>query len=63
MNNLKPCPFCGSKEIALGHSKKVLFKPAIRCLSCRAHGPQVFSELKKERIAAWNTRKGGDQSG
>ena len=51
---LKPCPFCGSKDIrqekVVGWGTTVFFT----CDSCKTSGPMCFDE--NDAIAAWNAR-------
>ena len=37
IRKLKPCPFCGSKNLTTGHIYWDRF--AVECDNCRAHGP------------------------
>lgn len=55
----KPCPFCGSYNIAN-------FSVFIRCLDCNAEGPPVNNKCnddhvgwvdREKAIENWNTRK------
>lgn len=57
---LKPCPFCGSRNVAHG-----LFggDMVVKCIGCSSGGPPVdapdFSDMVEKReqaIAAWNSR-------
>lgn len=55
---LKPCPFCGSKEVyrgtfALGPNMPWNFN--IKCMDCFAEGP--ICDTEQEAISAWNRRK------
>lgn len=47
MNNLKPCPFCGSKPAIKG--KKIIL---VVC-GCTA---RTYGKTKEEAIATWNRR-------
>ena len=50
---LKPCPFCGGKNLYAGYNE---FGGLVTlCANCEAHGPS--SEAEKDQIlSAWNTR-------
>ena len=49
---LKPCPFCGSKNIDLvDYSAVIVF---VQCDDCCATFPQF--DTKEEAIEAWNRR-------
>jgi Lar family restriction alleviation protein len=63
---LKPCPFCGSRNVAHG-----LFggDMIVKCISCFSGGPPVdapeFSDMVEKRdeaVAAWNRRADDPQS-
>lgn len=59
MAKLKPCPFCGSKNIA-DHGK---YNTWINCIDCGAEGPIRGVELwktKEDAIEAWNRRASDD---
>jgi Lar family restriction alleviation protein len=47
MNKLKPCPFCGGKDIRF-------FKSWLRCEKCGCETD--FYSTVAEAIEAWNTR-------
>ena len=49
MTELKPCPFCGSKNVADMNGW-------VQCLNCNATGPDNFDHLRA--IEAWNRRAG-----
>lgn len=51
MDEMKPCPFCGSKKISLDVSGNWA---QVECDSCGSAGA-VFDN-KEEAIEAWNTR-------
>ena len=47
MDELKPCPFCGSRDVA----------PTGRCIECyRCHSTGPEREFRGDAIAAWNRR-------
>lgn len=57
---LKPCPFCGSKSVAL---EKKNSGYQVRCHYCGARGKYVvattsFAFRKAEAVNAWNRREG-----
>ncbi|MCA3704295.1 MAG: Lar family restriction alleviation protein [Methylobacterium sp.] len=58
-DELKPCPFCGSTDVATSHIRD---GRVAKCLRCGATGSPQFhgpaSELTRDdrAIAAWNTR-------
>ncbi|QEE86022.1 Lar family restriction alleviation protein [Acetobacter oryzoeni] len=51
---LKSCPFCGSREISTPHPSD--FNTWVHCLICMAEGP--VKDTAHAAIAAWNTRAG-----
>ena len=51
---LKPCPFCGSNEIAKIKYASVEPSFAIRCKKCCAHTEYYANEI--EAVNAWNRR-------
>lgn len=52
MNSLRPCPFCGSKIIAIMQHPRFYFRA--RCIGC---GATTASYTNKDRaISAWNMR-------
>ncbi len=62
-----PCPFCGSKNIAV-YSSSVLYRYAVVCEDCHACGNE--SDVAKKAIKNWNKvsaavayRKGKKQKG
>ena len=58
MEKLKPCPFCGCKNIDV---RRVLLEPArlgihtykVCCFACAA---QIYREKQDEAIETWNRR-------
>ena len=56
MEELKPCPFCGSEHV-------VCTKPTtwqVWCMDCKCIGP--WKTERKDAIEAWNNRA-GEQDG
>ena len=58
MQDLKPCPFCGSKDIATFDYP--FYKPGLKgdyviCMACGASTGKY--EFMNEAKDAWNTRK------
>lgn len=51
MSELKPCPFCGSKETILMKLSKGW---TIICNRCAVEGP--YKKFKNHAIKAWNKR-------
>lgn len=59
VNNLKPCPFCGSNRvIVIDHKYSVLSNSyGVECFNCKTQSYQFFDSRKKA-IEAWNRREG-----
>lgn len=55
MNELKPCPFCGSKDV-FAVPTDAFWGHVVSCNNCGASGPMASTE--EEAIAGWNDRKG-----
>lgn len=56
---LKPCPFCGSKEVEIWHdciAGGVIVKAYCVCNDCGTGGPTT--ETAEEAAAQWNSRDG-----
>lgn len=62
---LKPCPFCGSNQVALGYSGTVAV--VVGCQNCLAQGPiirinknlpavQSVETAEREAVIGWNLR-------
>jgi len=52
--DLKPCPFCGSKDDMLINDED--YEVFVFCWSCEARGPN--KSTKTDAIKAWNRRAG-----
>ena len=57
MNELKPCPFCGSTRIIVGTPLPGVDMPGCLCLDCGGTIHRCYS-TKDDAIAAWNRREG-----
>ena len=60
MEELKPCPFCGTEEI---HISRILFDSVSRipdkvCVSCSGCGIGYTEETEEKAIENWNNRVG-----
>ena len=51
MNEIKPCPFCGSNSLII-ESNNSYFR--INCGKCECHGPK--EDTYEKAISAWNRR-------
>lgn len=58
MSELKPCPFCGSKNI---ETRYMFFRPYIICCKCLAQTP-CYNDYKSAK-EAWDRRVGGKNDG
>lgn len=54
MAELKPCPFCGSKEVRMRFDS-VFESYYVACKKCGADVHQFYG-LKDEAVKAWNRR-------
>jgi Lar family restriction alleviation protein len=54
MDKIRPCPFCGSKNIKVFNFDKYGFY----CGGCLSQGP-AQNKTKKQAIASWNNRAKG----
>lgn len=55
MEELRPCPFCGSTDLACEYD--YVWNAVVRCRTCKAVGPQVEMKprgTRTELIKAWN---------
>ena len=64
MIKLRPCPFCGSKDV---RQQESLFIAYVFCKSCRAEGPIVHinqlsrgQSLEAKAVELWNKRASDD---
>lgn len=56
--NLKPCPFCGGKNIAVGRTGYSLGVDIyVKCTDCRAKMQECEEFGEEAIIESWNTRK------
>lgn len=60
MDNLKPCPFCGSNNILLkGYPKKVTYRSkkmyVVVCSDCGGQTKMCYADEQKA-VKAWNAR-------
>ena len=55
MNELKPCPFCGSEKVAGAHSFTNIYM--IKCLKCGVIVSFQGKEEKDTACKAWNKRR------
>lgn len=59
MTNLKPCPFCGSENVALSQDERGSW--AVECYGYACHAyvtnAKWACERKEDAIALWNRRK------
>lgn len=53
-NELKPCPFCGNKEVRLVDNISELGYAWVSCPKCYTEGPT--KDANKEAMEAWNSR-------
>lgn len=51
VNEIKPCPFCGSKDVFTGHRSSFY----VHCDECQVDGPWN-DRNEQEAIEAWNRR-------
>ena len=62
MEKLKPCPFCGSKNVVSSneHSYDAIYNYYVECKECGAKGGLAIYSCDKcgpeEAIRAWNRR-------
>ncbi len=52
---LLPCPFCGSKSVAVGPSGDTSRTKAVYCGECYAEGPARTKTA--DAVLSWNTRR------
>lgn len=57
MNELKPCPFCGGKDVILSRGQIVGTRDnGMRSVWCRDCDVRSAYVQKEEAISRWNTR-------
>ncbi|ENK7136053.1 Lar family restriction alleviation protein [Enterobacter roggenkampii] len=56
MSELKPCPFCGQKNLLISHQNRNIC--SVVCFDCGGEGPEELS--RKEAITSWNRRAGDE---
>lgn len=61
MNELKPCPFCGSDEfLAVAHS--VLGSHSFWQVECGCHASGAPEFIRADAIREWNTRTASEDA-
>ena len=57
MNDIKPCPFCGSDNVSTSYKDTFSydFRRGVYCADC-CGGIYPFYDTEAEAIKAWNTR-------
>jgi Lar family restriction alleviation protein len=52
---MRPCPFCGSKNLRASHNEEYFF---IECALCGAQGPQTLAFGEEDQVVKnnWNQR-------
>lgn len=54
---LKPCPFCGSKDVHLIENDRDKSEVSITCKDCNVWVDHMFDAMSREEaIALWNKR-------
>lgn len=65
MNKLKPCPFCGSNNVAIYDNYKTKFTVHYNCVECLKCGAMVVDTNEKHSlndvVKAWNRRVNDDE--
>ena len=57
MNELKPCPFCGSETLEMDKEDGQDFNSwYITCYNCDCQGVSRYGMTRDEAIKAWNMR-------
>ncbi len=58
MNELLPCPFCGSDDVIIeNHVDDIeMMHPYISCIGCGTYGPQTSKGDENIAIERWNKR-------
>jgi Lar family restriction alleviation protein len=58
MSELKPCPFCGSKDIMIEESLLLVIEQHFWCTCGECLASTKEGTTEKEAINIWNTRVG-----
>ncbi|WP_407080602.1 Lar family restriction alleviation protein [Enterobacter roggenkampii] len=56
MSELKRCPFCGSKDLRIGHVGRDW--NSVTCRYCGGEGPEELG--REDAISSWNRRAGDE---
>lgn len=56
MSELKPCPFCGSKDLRISHVGRDW--NSVICRDCGGEGPEELG--REDAISSWNRRAGDE---
>jgi Lar family restriction alleviation protein len=61
---IKPCLFCGKEPTVIERTETYIYKTAyrVKCFRCEIHPKTPLYNDKRDAIAAWNTRKGGNEN-
>ena len=58
MKKIKPCPFCGNKDVSVVIIQTFNPTIAVECQACRTRGPEYkLADKNKLHILWWNTRQ------
>lgn len=56
MAELKPCPFCGCKDISIGWWYDPIFGCKVHTVRCKKCGAEKEGDTEQQAIDAWNKR-------